>query len=144
MTQQKPTPKHKHTWGWFTIGPDAPVMPMSDRAAMTRCARTWVMTMAWRGYEFVCLGCGALDTYFGPDAGDETPERVERMEATKAEWRELSAGLLSGGARLTACIDAGGECSNGEEHLRHATDAERAAHEAAVARIGERIGQVPA
>ena len=116
---------------------------MTRVATCPGCHDVLVMTFAWRGSEFVCLGCGALLGFLGPRGVDETPELVERCDARKAEWRELSAGLLSGGARLTACRDAGGKCGNGEAHVLHATAVELAAHEAAKARIGERHGMVP-
>lgn len=116
---------------------------MARVATCPGCGDVLVMTMAWRGAEFVCLSCGNIWTWIQPRGADETPERITRIEATKAEWRELSAGLLSGGAMLRACADAGGACRS-EPHLAHASDEELAAHEAAVARIGERIGQAPA
>lgn len=116
---------------------------MTRVATCTGCGDVLVVTFAWRGQEFVCLGCGRLHTYFGPKPADETPELLERISAREAEWSELSAGLLSGGVKVTACRDAGGRCGV-EPHVRHATPEELAAHEAAVARIGERLGRVPA
>lgn len=116
---------------------------MTRIATCRSCGDVLVMTMAWRGYEFVCLGCGRLETFIGPRGVDETPELLVRFDARKAEWRELSAGLLSGGVMLRRCADAGGACSRGEWHLLHASESERDAHAAAMARIGERLGLVP-
>lgn len=113
---------------------------MTRVATCPSCGDVLVMTMAWRGFEFVCLSCGNLWDFVQPRGADETPERWARIEATKAEWQELSAGLLSGGAMLRACADAGGRCSS-EPHLHHASAEEAAAHNAAVARIGERLGR---
>ena len=107
------------------------------------CKDVLVATLAWRGKEFVCLSCGSLWEYLEPVAGDETPERLARMEEAKAEWIQLSDGLISGGAMLEFCRIAGGACSR-EPHIAHATPDEFAAHEAAQARIGERLRLVPA
>jgi ribosomal protein S27AE len=94
-------------------------------ALCPRCGDVLVSTMAWRRKEFVCLSCGSLWEWLQPRAGDETPDHLARIEETKAEWKILSEGLLS------------------EPHLRHASAEEIAAHETAVARIGERLGRVP-
>lgn len=115
---------------------------MTHVATCRSCGDVLVMTFAWRGYEFVCLGCGRLETYMGPKGVDETPELLARCDARKGEWLEMSAGLLPGGAMLRSCADAGGRCRQ-EAHVLHATLDELAAHEAAQARIGERLGKVP-
>jgi hypothetical protein len=116
---------------------------MSRVATCPSCGDVLVMTFAWRGSEFVCLGCSALLGYMDPEPADETPDLTESMAARKAEWAEMSEGLLAGGAMLRDCADAGGDCRRGRPHLLHATPEELAAHEAAKARIGERLGLVP-
>lgn len=104
------------------------------------CGEPLVMTMAWRGFEFICMKCGRLETYFGPAAAEESPALIARCDELKAEWVALHDGLLPAGAYLTRCRDAGGGCRT-EPHRRHATPEELAAHEAAAARIGERLGR---
>jgi hypothetical protein len=116
---------------------------MTRVATCPSCGDVLVMTFAFRGSEFVCLGCGALLGFVDPRGVDETPELLERIEARKAEWREVSEGLISGGVMLRACANAGGDCARGRPHILHAPPLELAAHDAAKARVGERIGVVP-
>lgn len=116
---------------------------MARVALCPKCRDVLVSTFAWCGKEFVCLSCGSLWEWLQPVAGDETPERLARIEESKAEWVQLSEGLISGGAMLGSCRDAGGACAR-EPHLLHASAEDLAAHEAAVARIGERLRLVPA
>jgi hypothetical protein len=56
-----------------------------------------VMTFAFSGHEFICLRCGGLYGFLDPRSGEETPERLEKMEARKAEWLPIGRDLLSGG-----------------------------------------------
>lgn len=112
---------------------------MSRIATCPSCGDVLVMTMAWRRKEFVCLGCGSLWEFLEPQPADETPELLALIDVRKAEWATLSDGLLAGGVMLTSCREAGGRCGT-EPHYRHAPAEEIAAHEAAAARIGERLG----
>lgn len=88
-----------------------------------------VMTFAFNGKEFFCLGCGGDFEFLEPRAADETPELLERLAQRKEEWKPIGTALLTGGARKTDCAIC---ASKDEPHLAHATDEEREAHEAAV------------
>lgn len=113
---------------------------MTRIALCPRCSDPLVMTFAWPGFEFVCLGCGRLTTFLGQLPAVETPELLAACDARKAEWQELSAGLIPSTVYLQHCAQSGGGCY-GEHHRRHASPEELAAHDAAAARIGERLGR---
>lgn len=101
---------------------------------MCRCGEPLVSTFAFSKKEFICVRCGSLYELLQPQGADETPELLARMEELRAEWEPIGAALLGGGLMLTSCA----ECSRtGEPHLDHATAAEVAAHEAALARVRE-------
>lgn len=97
-----------------------------------------VSTFHWRGKEFVCLKCGRLYAWLDPVAKNETPKRIERMEARKAEWVEHASDLITVGSRLTSCE----RCSElHEDHNLHATEEEWAAHKAAQEWLLARTGR---
>jgi len=109
---------------------------MSKVAMCRDCNVPLVMTFAFRAAEFYCLECGRTYGFFGPSPADETPELLGDMRAREAEWEEHAGRhLLTVGARRTDCST----CStNGEDHVAHATDEERAADKAARAWMRER------
>jgi hypothetical protein len=102
------------------------------------CGAPLISTLAFTGFEFVCLECGKPCTFFGARPGDPSPELTARYEGLRAEWDEHVAGkLLSPGARHRDCET----CSTKREsHITHATDEEMAAHEGAVRWFEQRAG----
>lgn len=102
------------------------------------CGAPLIATFHWRGKEWVCIECGRLYEFFGTASKRTTDKLWARYEALLAEWRE-NAGpkLLTPGARHEGCEKCWGHDS--EDHDRHATDGERAAHEEATAWLKARI-----
>lgn len=95
-----------------------------------------VMTFAFRGKEFICMSCGSRYTYFGPKPAGETPELDARHDVLKAQWEELSDGLISSGAMYESCAT----CKASHQiHLAHATPEEVIAHNSALQRIRARF-----
>lgn len=95
------------------------------------------MTFHWSGKEFVCLKCGRLYDWLSPERKNETPKRLERMEARKAEWVEHAQDLLTPHAWHKDCE----KCDAGEYHTLHATEEEWAAHREAQAWLLQRTGR---
>ena len=96
-----------------------------------------VMTFHWRGREYVCLKCGRLYDFLSVTRKNATPARLARAQARGDEWIENAAPLITPASRLVSCE----RCAKGEDHDLHATDAERAAHEAAVEWLMVRTGR---
>lgn len=91
-----------------------------------------VMTFAFSGAEFICLGCGGTFGFLDPVGAVETPELLARMEERKAEWQPIGEALLSGGGMKMDCAT----CRTGHEpHIAHATKVDLAAHEEALAKV---------
>lgn len=107
---------------------------MTRVATCRRDGAPLALTLAFRGFEFYCLDCGATYGWLEPRPADETPELLARTEAVKAEFAELSAGLIGEGARLQDCA----QCES-LPHAAHATSAEWDAHEAAQRRLDARL-----
>lgn len=96
-----------------------------------------VLTLAFRGKEFICLGCGTLYEFFGPRGEQDTPELTEKMDLRKQQWIEITAGHIPHGSSFRDCE----KCTFGEyDHLGHATPQQLADHEAALARM-KAVGQ---
>lgn len=107
-------------------------------AMCPRCVVPLVMTMGWSHAEFYCLNCGAHLGFLSPVPADETPRLLEQMHATGAEFERLGGkDLITAGGYRTGCS----QCiiALGESHDRHATDDERARHEAALTALDKRI-----
>lgn len=108
-----------------------------DMATCTRCAAPLISTMAFCKYEFYCLECGTHLGFLSPIGQPGTPELTARYEALKAEWDEHA------GAKLLTDDGWHADCTlcerRGEPHSAHATAEERAAHQAAVAWLAERL-----
>lgn len=109
-----------------------------SRIAMCQCGSPLVMTFVFSGREFYCLDCGRTYDFLGPDAAEETPELLARMEAAQAEALPLLAALVVRGSRLAACE----LCQSGSgDHHAHATEAEWEADRAARVALAERASQ---
>jgi hypothetical protein len=111
---------------------------MAQLAVCPGCGAPLIPTMTFPGAEFYCLECGRKLGMFSPDGVDETPERMARYEALKAEWDEHAEGkLLIPRSWKDGCPNC--QLGNVQRfHVDHATDAERAAHEAAMEWLRER------
>lgn len=98
-----------------------------------------IATLVFRKAEFYCLECGARLGFLSPRAAEPTPELNARYEALQAEWDEHAGSKLNVGQWwLERCE----QCKpGGEYHAEHATDEERAAHEAALTWLRERAGR---
>ena len=106
------------------------------KVAMCVCGSPLIMTFHWRAREFYCIDCGRLYDFFGPEAVEETPELLEKMEQYQEEWRENAGSkLLTFGAFHEGCEKCKGMK---EEHMRHASPAELEANKEAVAWIESR------
>ena len=95
------------------------VVPM---ATCPRDGAPLIMTMAFRGYEFICLECGAKMGFLDPRPAEPTPELDARYEALKAEWDEHVGGKLIVEGRAAR------------------SPADQEAHDAAIAWIAQRSG----
>jgi hypothetical protein len=103
-----------------------------ERLSVCACGAPLIPTFHWRGKEFVCIECGRLYEFFGPQVVKTTDARWVRYEALLAEWMEHAGPkLLTPGARHEGCEKCWGNGS--ENHVRHATDQEKADHGAALA-----------
>lgn len=114
---------------------------MKPKMAMCpSCSTPLVSSMAFAGYEFVCLGCGSRFGWLEPHAVEETPALAERCAALQAEWDEHAGGklLVVGGWRedCAKCLE------RGEPHDAHATAEEIRRHEEALAWLRVRAGKL--
>jgi hypothetical protein len=103
------------------------------KVAMCRdCNEPLVSTFSFSHKEFICVKCGRLFEWLEPMATERTDELDARLAELEAEWRPIGDALLSGGVMLSDCAT----CTRMREpHLTHATDEERAAHEAALEHV---------
>lgn len=111
---------------------------MSKIAICSVCKEPLIFTFFFSKKEFICLNCGRLYEYFGPNGAIETPELLEKMKNLKEEWeRDFTPYLLTGGIMKESCET----CRiNYEPHLHHATDEELEKHTDALIRLKERTG----
>ena len=98
-----------------------------------------VMTFFFRGKEFICLKCGRLYEFFGPEAANETKTRLAKMESRKAEWAEHAPALICRGMWKKGCEKC--QASGREEHWLHATPSEKAVSETSLMWLSERTGR---
>lgn len=106
--------------------------------AVCACGAPLIGTFHWRGHEWYCIECGRRHTFFGCPSAPTTDALWARYEALRAEWDEHAGPkLLTMGARHEGCPKCWGDGS--EDHERHATDEERAAHEEATAWLKARV-----
>lgn len=110
---------------------------MADRMAVCpRDGAPLISTILFPKAEFYCLECGARLGWLDPAAAKPTSELDARYEALKAEWDEHAAPRLR---VLRVWFRDCEECmKHGPYHEAHATEAEREAHDAAMAWLRER------
>lgn len=101
------------------------------------CGEPLVSTLGFSKYEFVCVHDGRKFGFLDPvkPGLPETPDNLARLDANKADWQALSEGMLGDGVMLKACDTCRVQHT---PHYGHATVAEIAAHDAAMARMYER------
>jgi hypothetical protein len=100
--------------------------------AVCTCGAPLIGTFHWRAKEWACIECGRLYGFLDCDSAETTDALWQRYEDLHGEWMEHAGPkLLTPGAKHRDCPKCWGE--GGEDHDRHATDGERAAHEEAVA-----------
>ena len=103
------------------------------KVAMCICGEPLVSCMVFRKFEFFCVRDGRKYTFFGPEAAEETPELLKRMDENEALFDRLAEGVISdGGMKIDSCEI----CRDRHEpHAYHATEAEREADRQARARL---------
>jgi hypothetical protein len=116
------------------------------------CVTPLIATIAFSGAEFYCLDCGARLGFLNTRAANRTTALVEDRAVRQAEWDAHVAGdlLVEGGwhddceecgarplprsvQRILGSADAG--------HAAHATPAELAAHDRAMAWLRDRVNR---
>jgi len=142
-TPEPATRKRPHVVASAEGGPRstrAKESPRPERLLVCHCGAPLIATFHWRVQEWVCIECGSLYEFFGPNSVTTTDLHWERYLALLAEWEE-NAGpkLLTPGARHEGCEKCWGDGS--EAHEKHATAEERAAHEEATAWLLTRTGR---
>jgi hypothetical protein len=103
---------------------------VSDRSGSgcVRAARAepLIGTLAFSGYEFLCICCGERVTFFGPRRGDgDDPRLLERLAELEALWKENVGDRLLPSGRFWQ--DDCPKCRSDEDHWQHITDEELAA-----------------
>lgn len=104
--------------------------------AVCRCGAPLVSTMVFPKKEWVCVECAATYGMFDANSKTTTDELWERYEALRALWVEHAVPRLRVGRWWLRDCE---KCSpRAEYHEAHATDEERAAHQAALAWLADR------
>jgi hypothetical protein len=109
--------------------------PPRPLACCRVCGAPLIATLAFRKYEFYCLECGRHYDFLAPSGRQPTPELKARYQALLEEWNEHAGKLIVDGGNYSDCETC---TSSREPHELHATDDERAAHDAAIAWLRER------
>jgi len=96
-----------------------------------------VGTFAFRGKEYICLGCGMTFTFFGPPSHEATKELASKRRDRDEEWDDNGAALMVDDFKRVNCD----QCRLAERHQDHATRKEWDRHNAAVKWLTERTGR---
>lgn len=101
-------------------------------------------TFHWKGYEWLCLSCGGLKTFFGASSADAVPELQERYDALRAEWQPIAKALITPQSWQEGCANCNPIGRDSTRHELHATPQQWQAHEKALEWIKERTGKAVA
>lgn len=112
------------------------LMTNPGRLAVCRAdGKPLISTMMWARFEFYCLECGRKYGYLDPAGVKHDEEAEAAYQKVKAEWDELSAGIMPEGRFWRK------DCPlcTGEAHLDHASAEEVEANKAARERLRARV-----
>jgi hypothetical protein len=56
-------------------------------ATCPSCSEPLIMTLKFRGKEFICVACRRLWGFVEPTPAESTPELLARLEELRAQWR---------------------------------------------------------
>lgn len=104
--------------------------------SVCRCGAPLVGTFLFRGKEWLCLECGNLYEFFGPDRKPYTDELAARQEKLRDEFAGIAKDMIVEGSRHEGC-----DKCHGEDHSVHATAEERRRSERAFSELHKRVGR---
>lgn len=119
-------------------------MPVGSRTSekpqyisVCHCGAPLVGTFLFRGKEWICLECGNLYEFFGPDRKPYTDELAETQAALRDEFISIAKDMIVPDSRHEGCA----KCKKGEDHDVHATPEERRRSDRAWSELHKRVGR---
>lgn len=105
--------------------------------SVCHCGAPLVGTFVFRGKEWICMECGNLYEFFGPERKPYTDELAAKQETLRDEFAGIAKDMIVNGSRLEGCS----KCKKGEDHDVHATAEERRRSDRAFSELHKRVGR---